>query len=174
MKNQLGVYDATAEGVGNLKARQHSKTPSYNIGAFDAFERHIEQTARFVGMAIPARNWNTLLGWNEYLDDGRESMRSEISHTWGDESLKYIKGLIETLQGGSSMKKDSAGALADTVFSNYISAVFGFNPSIVFKQLGSRAMVRARAAHSFIILCSREETGEYNRTAISRQEKKEE
>lgn len=136
-KNQLGVYDATAEGVGNLKSRQYSKNPSYNIGAFDAFERHVEQTARFVGMAIPARNWNTLLGWNEYVDDDRESMRSEISHTWGDASLKYIENLIETLQGGAASTRDSVSMGAEKIFSNYIGAVFGANQSIVFKQLGS-------------------------------------
>lgn len=138
-KSELGVFDTTAEGVGNLKARQYSKNPSYNIGAFDAFERHIEQTARFTGMAIPARNWQTLLNWREK----NNSMSDVISHTWGNESLNYIKDIIQTLQGGQSMQKDSAGALADTVFSNYISAVFGFNPSIVFKQLGSIPLASA-------------------------------
>ena len=132
-KSELGVYDATAEGVGNLKSRQFSKNPSYNIGAFDAFERHVEQTARFVGMAIPARNWQTLLNWSER----ENSMADIIAHDWGDESLKYIQDLVQTLQGGAASTRDSVSMGAEKVFSNYIGAVFGANPSIVFKQLGS-------------------------------------
>lgn len=132
-KSELGVYDATAEGVGNLKSRQFSKNPSYNIGAFDAFERHVEQTARFVGMAIPARNWQTLLNWSER----ENSMADIITHDWGDESLKYIQDLVQTLQGGAASTRDSVSMGAEKVFSNYIGAVFGANPSIVFKQLGS-------------------------------------
>ena len=132
-KSELGVYDATAEGVGNLKSRQFSKNPSYNIGAFDAFERHVEQTARFVGMAIPARNWQTLLNWRER----ENSMADIITHDWGDESLKYIQDLVQTLQGGAASTRDSVSMGAEKIFSNYIGAVFGANPSTVFKQLGS-------------------------------------
>lgn len=132
-KSELGVYDATAEGVGNLKSRQFSKNPSYNIGAFDAFERHVEQTARFVGMAIPARNWQTLLNWRER----ENSMADIITHNWGDESLKYIQDLVQTLQGGAASTRDSVSMGTEKIFSNYIGAVFGANPSIVLKQLGS-------------------------------------
>jgi hypothetical protein len=139
-KSELGVYDATAEGVGNLKSRQFSKNPSYNIGAFDAFERHVEQTARFVGMAIPARNWQTLLNWSER----ENSMADIITHDWGDEGLKYIQDLVQTLQGGAASTRDSVSMGAEKVFSNYIGAVFGANPSIVFKQLGSIPLAGAR------------------------------
>ena len=127
-----GVYNATAEGVGNLKAREYSKNPSYNIGAFDAFEKHIEQTARFVGMAIPARNWTTLMNWG----DGSTSMRDTINHRWTN-GAKYIDDLLAELQGNGGVQKDEISTFADKVFGNYIGAVFGANPSIVFKQLGS-------------------------------------
>lgn len=132
-KSEMGVYNATAEGVGNLKQRQYSKNPSYNIGAFDAFERHVEQTARFVGMAIPARNWQTLLNWREKND----SMADVITHSWGDASLRYIQDLVTSLQAGTGGNSDTVSAGVERFFSNYISAVFGANPSIVFKQLGS-------------------------------------
>lgn len=138
-KSELGIYDATAEGVGNLKSRQYSKNPSYNIGAFDAFERHIEQTARFVGMAVPARNWQTLLNWREK----NNSMADVISHKWGDEGLKYIQDIVQTLQGGATSKSDSVSTGIEKAFSNYISAVFGANPSIVLKQLGSIPLAAA-------------------------------
>ena len=132
-KTEFGVFDTTAEGVGNLKGRQYAVNPSYNISAFDAFERHIDQTARFVGMAIPARNWTTLMNWREK----NNSTGDVITHKWGEESKRYITDLITTLQAGEDTKTDTLSSLAGKAQSNYISAVFGANPSIVLKQLGS-------------------------------------
>lgn len=139
VKSEIGIFDTTAEGVGHLKARQFSKNPSYNISAFDAFERHVEQTARFVGMSIPARNWQTLLNWREK----NNSMGDVITHKWGEESKKYIEDLLNRLQGGAAVERDTVGDFADKVLSNYISAVFGANPSIVLKQLGSIPLASA-------------------------------
>lgn len=95
-QKEIGKFDQTAEGVGNMKQRiRGAKNPSYNLSAYDAFERHVDQTARFVGMAIPARNWKTLLNWKERND----SMSDVITHKWGNESLKYITDLLTDLQG---------------------------------------------------------------------------
>ena len=134
-QKEIGKFDQTAEGVGNMKQRiRGAKNPSYNLSAYDAFERHVDQTARFVGMAIPARNWKTLLNWRERND----SMSDVITHKWGSESLKYITDLLTDLQGGSPRKAQfQISSFADRLWSNYISAVFGANPSIVLKQLGS-------------------------------------
>lgn len=134
-QKEIGKSDQTAEGVGNMKQRiRGAKNPSYNLSAYDAFERHVDQTARFVGMAIPARNWKTLLNWRERND----SMSDVITHKWGNESLTYITDLLTDLQGGSPRKaKFQISSFADRLWSNYISAVFGANPSIVLKQLGS-------------------------------------
>lgn len=139
VKTDPGVFDATAESVGNLKVRQTSSNPSYNIGAYDAFERNVEQTARFVGMAIPARNWKTLLNWR-----GRTtSMGKTIDAKWGKETQDYIQKQIAALESGGMNEKDAVTTLADAVFSTYISATFGFNPSIVGKQAGSIPLAMA-------------------------------
>lgn len=135
-KSEFGKFDVTAEGVGHLKPREYSKNPSYNISAFDAFERHVDQTARYTGMAIPTRNMNTLMNWGG-IDS---SMRDTIAHEWGDAANEYITDLVTDMQGGKAEKKAWTDKLTDRAFSNYISAVFGFNPSIVLKQLGSIPM----------------------------------
>lgn len=134
-QKEIGKSDQTAEGVGNMKQRiRGAKNPSYNLSAYDAFERHVDQTARFVGMAIPARNWKTLLNWR----DRNDSMSDVITHKWGNESLTYITDLLTDLQGGSPREAQfQISSWADKLWSNYISAVFGANPSIVLKQLGS-------------------------------------
>ena len=135
-KSEFGKFDVTAEGVGHLKPREYSKNPSYNISAFDAFERHVDQTARYTGMAIPTRNMNTLMNWGG-IDS---SMKNTIAHEWGDAANKYITDLVTDMQGGKAENKAWTDKLTDKAFSNYISAVFGFNPSIVLKQLGSIPM----------------------------------
>mgnify|MGYP004653475273 CR=1 FL=1 len=135
-KSEFGVFDMTAEGVGNLKERKRSTTPSYNISAFDAFEKHVDQTARYTGMAIPTRNMSTLMSWRGEHD----SMQDALAHEWGGKANEYIKDLVTEMQGEKSEKSTVAEIIPEKVFSNYISSVFGFNPSIVFKQLGSIPM----------------------------------
>ncbi len=138
-KTEFGVFDVTAEGVGNLKGRQYAVNPSYNIGAFDAFERHVDQTARFCGMAIPARNWTTLMNWRVK----NNSTADVITHKWGEEGKKYIEDLITVLQAGEEHKTDTISSGLSKLQSDYISAVFGANPSIVLKQLGSIPLASA-------------------------------
>lgn len=138
-KSEPGIYDATAEGVGNLKTRQVSKNPTYNIGAYDAFERNVRQTSRFVGMAIPARNWKTLLNWR----GSTTSMKTVIDGKWGEVTEKYIMDQLTKLEAGGSSEQDVVTTAADKIFSNYIAATFGFNPSIVLKQAGSIPLAAA-------------------------------
>ena len=139
VKSEPGIFDATAEGVGNLKARQYAKNPSLNISAFDAFERSVERTSRFVGMAIPVRNWNTLMNWRE----SSNSMGDVITHKWGEGYKKFINDLLTELQGGREIKTGKLDSLMNSALSKYISAVFGFNPSIVFKQFASYPLAAA-------------------------------
>ena len=139
VKSEIGTFDVTAEGVGHMKARQYAVNPSYNIGAFDAFERHVDQTSRFVGMAIPARNWNTLLSWRVK----NNSTGDVITHKWGEEGKQYIEKLLETLQAGEYQESTVVDKAINKLYSNYIAAVFGVNPSIVLKQLGSIPLASA-------------------------------
>lgn len=139
-ESEFGRYDCTAEGAGNLKERNHySKVPSYNISALDAFERNMDRTATYVGMAIPSRNWATLMKWKA----GDSSFKAEIDHTWGPERKKYIETLITDLQNPMGEQQDMVTEMSGKLLSNYISSVFGFNPSIVVKQLGSIPMASA-------------------------------
>ena len=143
VNSEFGVFDVSAEGVGNLKARQASRNPSLNISAIDAFNRHAEQTARFVGYAIPVRNWTTLMNWS----GNGTSMRDVISHKWGDKVANknsgYIANLINTLQSGTVDDKSSIEKALSKALSHYVSATFGFNPGIVFKQAASYPLAAA-------------------------------
>lgn len=128
-----GVFDLTAEGVGNLKERRKSWTPSMMISAFDAFEKSVDKTAKFVGLAVPIRNVNTVMNW---WSDGT-SMEDKLEHAQGLEASKFVKDLILELQGNKEMKHPRMDLVMDKALSKYVSAVFGFNPSIVLKQFAS-------------------------------------
>ena len=138
-KSEAGIFDQTAEGVGNLKERVKAKNPSYNISALDAFERNVDKTAEFVGMAIPVRDWNSLMNWRTK----DSSMKDQITHEWGQDRLEYIDKLLVDLQGGAPTESDVMQELGDKLLSNYISSIFGFNPSIILKQAGSLPLAAA-------------------------------
>lgn len=108
-KSEPGVFNVTAEGVGNLKARQYSKNPSLNISAFDAFERSVERTARFVGLAIPVRNMNTLMNWRESSD----SMADVLTHKWGEGAKRFVEDLLTELQAGQEITGGKLDSMSD-------------------------------------------------------------
>ena len=133
-KSDIGIYEINAETVSRSKNRQeYASNPSYNMSAFEAFERHVDDISRYVGMAIPARNWKSLIRWQ--VKDG--SMMDSIAHQWGQEGVDYISELLVDLQTSRRPDSSKVGKFWDKVGSQYISSVFGLNPSIVLKQLGS-------------------------------------
>lgn len=124
----------TAEGVGNMKERmKDAVNPTYCVGAFDAFERHVNATSKYVGLSIPVNNFKIALNWRE---NGNSAM-DRITHKWGREGLEYIEKMLRDIQSANMEDKSSVDEFLSKLSSNYISAVFGLNPSIVFKQLGS-------------------------------------
>ena len=133
-KTEPGVYDVTAEGVGNMKNRtQGAKNPSYNISAIEAFRRHVSQTSRFVGLAIPIQNFNAVL--NRYV--GESTIKDVITHEWSKADLDYINDIITELQASTHMEKTELEGAFGKIESGYIGAVFGFNPSVALKVFGS-------------------------------------
>lgn len=135
------MTDQTAEGVGSQKERVKSWTPLLMVSAFDAFEQHVDETARFVGMSIPVRNWKKVMG--KTVIDMDTTPQQVISDKWDKETVEYIESTINSLQGGDRSDADTVSSAADKIFSNYVSATFGANPSIVLKQAGSIPLAAA-------------------------------
>jgi len=134
--SQPGLYDLTAAGVGVMKDRQFvAKNPSYNVGAIDAFERHMNQTAKYVGLAIPVSNFNRLMNWQD--KENRTSFKDEISHKWGGEAVSTLEGFLTDIQNPQKGTDSKLGRIMDKTVSNYIGAVFAANPYIAIKQFAS-------------------------------------
>ena len=132
-KSEPGVFDLTAEGVGNLKERQVSSVPSLNLSAFDAFERSVDKTAKFVGLAIPIRNMNTLWNWT----GEKTSTKEIVSQKWPVQGKNFIEDLMTELQNGRNAQNGKLDELVNQALNKYISSVFGANASVVVKQFGS-------------------------------------
>ena len=128
------IIDGTAEGVGHMKTRiKGARTPTVNISAMDAFNKHVSQTSRFVGMSIPLHNMNGILNWTQ---NGKK-MRSVIEQEWSKGDLKYIENLVTELQNPHFADEGYIEKTIDKIQSAYIGSVFGFNPSVALKVFGS-------------------------------------
>ena len=132
-KSEPGVFDLTAEGVGNLKERQVSSVPSLNLSAFDAFERSVDKTAKFVGLAIPIRNMNTLWNWV----GEKTSMKAIVGEKWPVVGKNFVEDLMTELQNGRNAQNGKLDELVNKALNKYISSVFAANVSVVLKQFAS-------------------------------------
>lgn len=138
-RSEPGVFDVTAEGVGNLKTRKESWTPSLNISAIDAFEKSVDRTAKFVGLAIPVRNVNAVLNWTSK----GESVKKVLDDTQGAGTVSWVEDLMTELQGNKDLKHPKADVIMDKALSKYVQSVFGANWAIVAKQFASFPLATA-------------------------------
>lgn len=135
-KSEPGIYqDGTAEGVGHMKTRaQGAKNPTYNISALQAFNKHVSQTSRFVGMAIPAQNAKTLLNWSAH----GVTMQEHITHEWNQKELDSLTNVMTELQAPTYQQKSELADGLSMIMSNYIGGVFGANITVAAKVLASK------------------------------------
>lgn len=135
-KSEPGIYqDGTAEGVGHMKTRaQGAKNPTYNISALQAFNKHVSQTSRFVGMAIPAQNAKTLLNWSAH----GVTMQDHITHEWSQKELDSLTNVMTELQAPTYMEQSEFAGALGKIMSNYIGGVFGANLTVSAKVLASK------------------------------------
>lgn len=136
------IVDATLEGMGPLKKRVWSGKPALAVSALTAFEKHRNMAAKYVGLAIPVRNMNALLNYTEpgYID----SMRDVISRKWGKTAVQYLDDLLVEIQNKPVAETTIVDDILNGAISNYVKAVFGFNPGTVLKQAPGYFMAGAR------------------------------
>lgn len=135
--------DGTIEGMGFLKERVVAKNPILLRDASDVVDQAIRMHGKYVGLAIPVRNFNKI--WNvtttAYGEDGNSayptgSVQSAIESRWGKTGTKYVDKLMGDLQGSTQTKNVWAKAL-NKVRSNYAGAVLTLNLSVAMKQAAS-------------------------------------
>lgn len=135
--------DGTIEGMGFLKERVRASNPILLRDANAVLEQAIQMHGKYVGLAIPVRNFNKV--WNvttvKENDDGSlthfdGSLQQAVKNRWGDAGYGYVEKMMTDLQGGTPQKNVWVKAL-NKVRSNYAGAVLTLNLSVAMKQAAS-------------------------------------
>lgn len=135
--------DGTIEGMGFLKERVNAKNPIMLRGMTDVLNQSIGQHAKYVGLAIPVRNFGKV--WSvtttEFLDDGdvnhfTASVQKAIESKWGSRATGYIEKMMTDLQNGGKSSEELDHLLAKAR-SNYAGAVLTLNAGVALKQAAS-------------------------------------
>ncbi len=141
-----GGYDMqqTINSYGMLQQmKDGAAQPLIVTGLNNIIDRHIEQVGTVYGLAVPVRDFNKV--WN--TRSGAKPVNVAIGENWGKEAKDLITQAVADIQSPRVVKDDP---FLRKVKSNYISATFFANFSVITKQIGSmysaRSMIRHRSA----------------------------
>lgn len=141
--------DGTIEGSGYLKSREGAAGPINLRGVTDTLERSIAQHSKYVGLAIPIRNFGKIYGNSTWRitpteetgalitqDVAPSSLRRVLNQKWGAGASAYIDKLMADLQNPAK-EIDAWAKTMGKVRSNYAGAVLTMNASVAIKQAAS-------------------------------------
>lgn len=135
--------DGTIEGMGFLKERVNAANPIMLYDLNSVLTKSINQHSKYVGLAIPVRNYGKLLGvtTGSFNDDGsrvnfENSVREAIEQQWGKEGLAYIEKMMSDLNNPLN-KRSAWDSLLGGLRSRYAQSVLALNPSVALKQTAS-------------------------------------
>lgn len=147
--------DGTIEGMGFLKERVNAANPVLLRDMGDVLDQSIQMHSKYVGLAIPVRNFNKL--WNvttgQWVETGADadgqsvvaakdrfeytdSVQKAVKSKWGETGYSYIEKMMSDLQNGHGPTKTWAKAMSK-LRSNYAGAVLTLNGSVAMKQAAS-------------------------------------
>lgn len=141
--------DGTIEGMGFTKERQGASGPINLRGAVDTLTKSIERHSKYVGMAIPVRNFGKLYGNSSWAikpteEEGAtaaqqltaQSLKWVLDRKWGEEASRYIDKLMGDIQN-PSRNLDSWARNMAKIRSSYAGSVLTMNASVAVKQAAS-------------------------------------
>lgn len=129
------IFDGTIEGMGFLKERRFGRNAMMLENITDTILRQTQSVAKYVGLAIPVRNFNMV--WNTVTRSpmgNADTLKKAISLTWGAKNTDYIVNLMKDLNG----RRDGGElSLLDELRGRFAGAVLTLNPSVAIKQAAS-------------------------------------
>ena len=141
--------DGTIEGMGFMKSRQGAAGPINLRGAVDTLTKSIDRHGKYVGLAIPVRNFGKLYGnttWQVMPTEesgalptqnaAPRSLKRILNRKWGSGASAYIDKLMADIQNPSKNFDSWARTMAK-VRSNYAGSVLTMNASVAVKQAAS-------------------------------------
>ena len=141
--------DGTIEGMGFMKSRQGAAGPINLRGAVDTLTKSIDRHGKYVGLAIPVRNFGKLYGNSSWTitpteEEGAtaaqqltaQSLKWVLDRKWGEEASRYIDKLMGDIQN-PSRNLDSWARNMAKIRSSYAGSVLTMNASVAVKQAAS-------------------------------------
>lgn len=131
----------TVEGIGSIANERvrGANTPIILQDAYETFVNSVNNTSRYYGYAIPVRNFNAL--WNYTFrmtgDPQSDSIKALLDQKWGTEANRYLKKIVDDVQGANGRKNDMTGRVLNRLRSGMAGATLMFNPSVAFSQAAS-------------------------------------
>lgn len=136
-------YDGTIEGMGFLKERASAANPIMLYDLNSVLTKSISQHSKYVGLAIPVRNFNKLWGVTtaSFNEDGsrnnfESSVQKAVKEKWGQNAYAYVEKLMTDLNNPAEGQNSWARVLA-SARSRYAKAVLELNASVAVKQAAS-------------------------------------
>lgn len=138
-------YDASVANQGWTNERiDNASNPILLYSLTDQLQRDIEGHSKYVGMAIPIRNFNKVYGVNRftYDEDGNinvayeSSVQKELDKMYGSNANKYIENLMRDIQMPRN-DSDFFGKMLSKIRSHYAKAVLTINLGVAVKQAAS-------------------------------------
>lgn len=150
-------YDATIEGMGMLKTLStKAQQPIQIVGLNNVINRHIADTAKYYGLAIPIRNFKRAMNIIDYTENvapknmskdakiGKkmmnDSVRHAISSKWGDNAVRLINRMIADLEAprvNYNNVFDTVDRAYNALQSGFVNATLTSNISVIMKQAAS-------------------------------------
>lgn len=136
-------FDGTIEGMGFLKERINSAAPIMLRDMNTVLKQSIDNTAKYVGLGIPVRNFNKVWGVTKASFDKegkrsnyQSSVQQAVKQKWGEDGYRYIENMMTDLNTGRPAQ-DKWAKVLNKVKSNYAGAVLTLNLSVAMKQAAS-------------------------------------
>lgn len=131
------VFDGTIEGMGSLKSRQQLASSPIMLDDADAtFQWHKESIAKYVGYAVPMRNFKALMNYKPAHQS--KTIHAVIGEKFGSNASKFITDFIAFVDAGEIEHVESLKFL-EKLTDAYIGNVLSFNISSALKQISALA-----------------------------------
>ena len=135
--------DGTIDGMGCLKERINSASPIMLLDVNEIVDRSVKQHSKYVGLAIPVRNFNKLWGvtvgavaqdgtWDSWSD----SVQAAVMRKWGANAKDYVERMMADVNE-SGGKGESWGMALSSIRSKYAGSVLTMNAGVAIKQAAS-------------------------------------
>lgn len=142
-------FDATIEGMGMLKSTViRANQPLIMTSLNTVIARHINDTAKLYGLAIPTRNFKKALNvsFTDLNENGETiksgSVRDTIKSIWGEDANKFFNRLIADLESPRNNNKNN---VTDTLN----KVIVGLRKAMVVKTLTANLSVVIKQAASY-------------------------